>query len=1052
MKKVLDLAAELKRLFFGLVILSMVVSTFSVAIPRTAATGGPLVIYVDGTNVGSEDGTVDHPYNTIQEGINAASEGWTVNVAAGTYTESLAIDKALSLTGASSSSVTVTAASPTDSVFTVTASDVTISGFTATGTQMSGNQGYAGIKFGIGVTDCNIHDNILSNNQYGILLIESLGNTTLGGNTFTNNTASNCIVSGVEMQNTNGNTFTNNTANSNSSQGFRLANSKSNTFTGNTANSNGVLGNTNGGVGFFLVLAGGTGSNDNTFENNTASSNVNHGLRIDTATGNTLTGNTFSSNGADGIKLKTADNNTTVNNNTVLLNTIGVEIANANIDATTLTLGSNNISGNTTYNVSNSGTGTLDATGNWWGTIDPAAIEAAITGDVSYRPWYLTSDMTGLDSTPPGVNITSPVEGAKVSANTRINFDITGDYNLVICSIPNDALLSCESGISKMSNLAAFESVPEGDPFTLQVQASDASGNEGSASVINLVKDTNPPYLSSAAFGDGSSDPANIGTGGLLGFSETLSESDQMAVQSALQSATNTSLVFDWNAAGIYNVNLGVNAENPEDVIFSKAVWVLLKDDAGNAVWSRLVDIAGGDVNQIQGDAGSTSVTGDNQEYIFQPSTTNATFNVSFGSGGATLNLGALTTGGVASDLPEINITKTINDAGGQFDVNIPSGITITADDPSWNGVLNIPQVTTITTPGTFDSAIELGFPDTELTFDKAVKLTFEGKANKKIGYKRGAGAFHEITALCSDIHGYGLALDKQAFLDDHLDTGADCKINDDADLLVWTKHFTAFATFTSSSSSGGSYSPPSNAPSNPSISIAGGADGTNNVNVTLTLGATSATDMMISNNSDFSGASWETYATTKDWTLTAGDGTKTVYAKFKSSTGDVSSIVSDTITLNSLLISPLPPSQQNAQQQAAQPLSSNPADYDYEWIRQTPYPTIVRGQTATLWVEVKNTGKATWNSAVHFGSSHPLDRNCGFMTSNWLATNRTGSLDPAFTVGGQLPPGYNTRFTFTITAPSTLNPGTYREYFRPVVEGLTWMKDVGIYWDITVQ
>jgi len=88
--------------------------------------------------------------------------------------------------------------------------------------------------------------------------------------------------------------------------------------------------------------------------------------------------------------------------------------------------------------------------------------------------------------------------------------------------------------------------------------------------------------------------------------------------------------------------------------------------------------------------------------------------------------------------------------------------------------------------------------------------------------------------------------------------------------------------------------------PTDTSIVIAGGAGTTGATAVTLTLGATGATQMTISNDSAFTGAVWETYATSKSWTLTAGNGVKTVYAKFKDAAGNVSTAVSDTITHSS--------------------------------------------------------------------------------------------------------------------------------------------------------
>lgn len=106
-----------------------------------------------------------------------------------------------------------------------------------------------------------------------------------------------------------------------------------------------------------------------------------------------------------------------------------------------------------------------------------------------------------------------------------------------------------------------------------------------------------------------------------------------------------------------------------------------------------------------------------------------------------------------------------------------------------------------------------------------------------------------------------------------------------------------AVTATTQSSGGGGSYSD-TTPPSNTSIVIAAGAEKASSVNVTLTLSAWDVSQMMMSNNADFSGANWEDYATSKSWTLSSGSGVKTVYAKFKDSVGNVSTAVSDTIAL----------------------------------------------------------------------------------------------------------------------------------------------------------
>lgn len=59
------------------------------------------------------------------------------------------------------------------------------------------------------------------------------------------------------------------------------------------------------------------------------------------------------------------------------------------------------------------------------------------------------------------------------------------------------------------------------------------------------------------------------------------------------------------------------------------------------------------------------------------------------------------------------------------------------------------------------------------------------------------------------------------------------------------------------------------------------------------------ADKMMIANNAQFLGASWEAFKSPKQWTLTPGNGLKTIYAKVKDSSGKISSVCSDSIYLN---------------------------------------------------------------------------------------------------------------------------------------------------------
>ena len=96
---------------------------------------------------------------------------------------------------------------------------------------------------------------------------------------------------------------------------------------------------------------------------------------------------------------------------------------------------------------------------------------------------------------------------------------------------------------------------------------------------------------------------------------------------------------------------------------------------------------------------------------------------------------------------------------------------------------------------------------------------------------------------------------------------------------------------------------PVNDAPSG-TVTINSGAAATKTTTVTLTLSATdnsgSVSQMRFSND----GTTWSTpepYVTTKAWTLTTGDGTKTVYAQFNDPSGNWSSAATDTIVLDTI-------------------------------------------------------------------------------------------------------------------------------------------------------
>jgi peptidoglycan hydrolase-like protein with peptidoglycan-binding domain len=100
---------------------------------------------------------------------------------------------------------------------------------------------------------------------------------------------------------------------------------------------------------------------------------------------------------------------------------------------------------------------------------------------------------------------------------------------------------------------------------------------------------------------------------------------------------------------------------------------------------------------------------------------------------------------------------------------------------------------------------------------------------------------------------------------------------------------------------SGGQDSSP---PSDVSVVIDNNNSSTSSGNVTLSLTAvepySNAIYMIISEDSSFEDSVWEDFSSSKSWTLSSGDGTKTIYVKFKDNKSNTSAVISDSIVIDS--------------------------------------------------------------------------------------------------------------------------------------------------------
>jgi hypothetical protein len=468
--------------FFGVVMaVMMIVALGAVLVPvgRAEATG-PTAYYVDAAR--PDDTGNGTSWATAKQKLQSAialatTNGDTINVAAGTYTEHLVIANKANLTLKSKDGAATTIISarqthggtPDPGVAIRCSSGITIDGFSVndvifnvSGVVNPDADGEAHLMAAIfldNVTNCVVKNNILRNFYYGIFLASDCYSAPC---TCTTASCDNNTIQANEMHGENIGRI-----------GVYLYSEEG----GNQLQGNAVTGNTIEKTYYGIYLNPSVGAGSNTLSNNTITGSPD---LVNWYPSGAYANPPSALDNGIGIVLGSYDDtgvfSGTISGNTISVCQTGIKVNAANFAATTVN--DNNITGNLTYGVwNNAVAGTLNATNNWWGANDgPGTVGpghgANVSGTVTYSPWLvlgvsasptsivangtststITADMTknsaGAASggfVPNGTSITIATTGGTVGSTSVIKTTINGLATATLTSSTTPGLVTVKA-------------------------------------------------------------------------------------------------------------------------------------------------------------------------------------------------------------------------------------------------------------------------------------------------------------------------------------------------------------------------------------------------------------------------------------------------------------------------------------------------------------------------------------------------------------------------------------------------------------------------------
>jgi len=399
--------------------------------------------------------------------------------------------------------------------------------------------------------------------------------------------------------------------------------------------------------------------------------------------------------------------------------------------------------------------------------------------DAALNPAIEVTRTVNVNSTPPASDTTAPV--ITLIGSATVNLTVGDSYNDAGATASDNV----DGDIS--ANIVAVNPVDTNvvGTYTITYNVSDAALNpaiEVTRTVnVSAAPDTTVPTVSAGP---------NIAASADITISDS-SATDASGIKSYLWEKVSGPGEVTFSDNTILNPSVSAT------IAGEYKLKLTVTDNANNSASDEMIYTKLSE-SQVMASS-STNVTEEQKEVVINNSNNSeTTINIPSSVSDATINVNSLISDDGTSAtalLPQISINANTSISSDPVIVNIPADTTVTAPT-GWNGTINSPTVkdnSSVSVPvgsdqtASVSSVIEIGYGDVKLVFDKAVRILLPGQAGKNVGYSR-SGVFTFIDSVCSE--------NSQSAGDALLPEG-DCKIDVGSDLVVWTKHFTKFATYT---------------------------------------------------------------------------------------------------------------------------------------------------------------------------------------------------------------------------------------------------------------